>query len=635
MSDAIYFVLVRLAVPQAIPIAQALLPSLKATAENPQGWLYSDSAVESQRFEDIDGTLLLELVSDANAQPEVSDNNITVFNFRQLIAEIRIVAAATFLARRWPVESKRQRVANAVAGILLRNGRSVTDTQSSIRAVAVTAKDSRANLRAEAAEKAENRLKNRRAVPGWPKLEEVLGIDLTTKFQYLLEPDPPSTVCSAELVASTGPDASGQKAQWPRLSKEALHGLVGEIVEIISPHSEADPAAILVQKVVCFGNVIGHRPHFKVEATRHALNLFANIVGSTAKARKGTSWNQVEGLYSMVDHVWVSECVTSGLSSGEGLAWKVRNPRLGEQDDDGDTEIAGRQVNPEEPRPIVDINKVYEDKRLMVCESEFSSTLKVLSREGNTLSPVLRQAWDSGNLSVLTKKSPVKAFDAHISIIGHITRDELLTLFGKMEMCNGFANRFLWTCVRRSKCLPEGGKFSVEEHKSIVSRLREAVRFATSVDEIQRDSEARELWWEVYPKLSDGKAGLFGSVTSRAEAQVVRLSCIYALFDQSAIIKAPHLQAALAFWNYCEDSARYIFGDRLQDPVADRILQALRGVGEHGLTRTEISNFFDRHAAAGNIDRALVELDELGLVTSQQEETGGRPTQRWFVRDAK
>jgi hypothetical protein len=49
------------------------------------------------------------------------------------------------------------------------------------------------------------------------------------------------------------------------------------------------------------------------------------------------------------------------------------------------------------------------DKRLMVVETEFASVLKNMGREGNMLSPMTRQAWDSGNLRTLNKKNPVRA----------------------------------------------------------------------------------------------------------------------------------------------------------------------------------------------------------------------------------
>jgi len=36
---------------------------------------------------------------------------------------------------------------------------------------------------------------------------------------------------------------------------------------------------------------------------------------------------------------------------------------------------------------------------------------------------------------------------------------------------------------------------------------------------------------------------------SRAEAQVLRLSAIYAVLDSTSIVGLPHLQAALAVWD--------------------------------------------------------------------------------------
>jgi hypothetical protein len=128
--------------------------------------------------------------------------------------------------------------------------------------------------------------------------------------------------------------------------------------------------------------------------------------------------------------------------------------------------------------------------------------------------------------------------------------------------------------------------------------------FARNVAEMTRDAEACTLWTEVYEGLSEGKLGLLGAVTSRAEAQVMRLACVYALLDCSRIIRKPHLEAALDVWRYCEESARFIFGDSLGDPVADEILRSLRAATD-GLTRTELSNLFGRNRSAREIGRAL------------------------------
>ncbi|MDP7360009.1 MAG: hypothetical protein QF828_16515, partial [Pseudomonadales bacterium] len=85
------------------------------------------------------------------------------------------------------------------------------------------------------------------------------------------------------------------------------------------------------------------------------------------------------------------------------------------------------------------------------------SSLKLMNREGNILSATLRQAWDSGTMTQLIKNNPTKATDAHISLIGHISKEELLRYLKDVEQANGFANRFIWCCSKRERLLPEGG----------------------------------------------------------------------------------------------------------------------------------------------------------------------------------
>jgi hypothetical protein len=114
----------------------------------------------------------------------------------------------------------------------------------------------------------------------------------------------------------------------------------------------------------------------------------------------------------------------------------------------------------------------------------------------------------------------------------------------------------------------------------------------------------------------------------------MRLACLYALLDADNRIMLAHLQAALEVWRYAEDSARFIFGDSLGDPVADTILAALREAGEVGLSRTDISGLFKRHAAAGQINSALQALAEAGRAQSRKEKNPhgeGRDVEKWFA----
>jgi hypothetical protein len=241
-----------------------------------------------------------------------------------------------------------------------------------------------------------------------------------------------------------------------------------------------------------------------------------------------------------------------------------------------------------------------------------------------------RDTWDRGDLRTMVKHLPAKASGTLISIVGHITVDELRCYLDRTEIGNGFANRFLYLCVRRSKCLPEGGQLTPSELTPYAQRITSALGFARRMTLVRKDESATIMWRKVYPALSQGMPGLFGAVTSRAEAQVIRLAMLYALLDQSGFIQPPHLEAALAVWEYAEGSARYIFGGSLGNPLADEILRALRAAPS-GLARTEISGLFKRNKDAQTLSLALDLLAREGYAQCRYEQTEGRPIEIWIA----
>jgi hypothetical protein len=267
---------------------------------------------------------------------------------------------------------------------------------------------------------------------------------------------------------------------------------------------------------------------------------------------------------------------------------------------------------------------------LLVQESELASTLRVLSREGNTLSALLRQAWDGQDLRVLTKNTPAKSTAPHISLIANITVEEARRYLDVTEQANGLGNRFLWVCAKRSKYLPDGG--GTPDLTLLVERVKHAVGMARNTGVMQRDGEASALWREVYPSLSDGRPGMLGAMTGRAEAHVMRLSCLYALTDGSSLVRRVHLEAALAVWKYAFASARYIFGQSLGNPLADAVWRFGRA-NPDGLTRSEIWKLIGRHGNQMELDRALTLLEANHMARRQLEETGGRAAERWTFMD--
>jgi hypothetical protein len=159
--------------------------------------------------------------------------------------------------------------------------------------------------------------------------------------------------------------------------------------------------------------------------------------------------------------------------------------------------------------------------------------------------------------------------------------------------------------------------------------LREAYHFALSVEAMKRDDGARELWRTLYAELAEGESGLVGAVTSRAEAQIVRLSVLYALLDKSDVIRVEHLKAAAALWDYAAQSARYIFGSSAGTSLGDRVLKVLRDRGE--LPTTEIHRLLGNHVRADHLKTTLVDLQQAGRAGFRQVPTGGRPAELWHA----
>ena len=418
---------------------------------------------------------------------------------------------------------------------------------------------------------------------------------MTSQVVSLFDPAPTDGEPSAIAV---GPPP----ADWPAPPEQiAYHGLPGAVVAKIAPHTEADPAAILTQLLVCCGALIGRDAYFQVEATRHHPNEFLVLVGDSAKARKGSSFDHVARLLGQADPAFPAR-LTTGLSSGEGLIWTVRDPQG------------------QDPGAV--------DKRLLVIEPEFATVLKSTGRELSTLSPTLRSAWDGRPLALLTRTAPARATEAHISIIGHITQTELHRHTTTVEIANGFLNRFIFAAVRRVRLLPEGGDPDPLKATGLSRYLTSVLGHARAAGKVTLSPAARELWWQLYPQLTQPADCLLGQLTARAEPHTIRIALLYALLDGQKAIEPEHLQAALALWDYAQRSAAWALRQATGDPLAEHIHAALARSPD-GLTRTQIRDLCQRNLPADRVEQALHALAAAGRAQQQRALTGGRPAELW------
>jgi hypothetical protein len=400
-----------------------------------------------------------------------------------------------------------------------------------------------------------------------------------------------------------GVSANGNRPQttggWPVLGPAARHGLIGEIVAAIEPHSEADPAGLLFALLTEAGVLIGPGPHAVADSAEHPSRLFMVAVGNTSKGRKGSIEANVGRVSQMIDPQFARTRRINGFGSGESLVDAVR----------GDAESA--------------------ERRMLIIEPEFARLLNVAAREGSNLSPIIRGAWESGRLAARvrdrTKTSVVDG--AHVSIVGHISADELRSKLTTTEVASGFANRFLFVCVRRSKLLPDGGNLADETLAPFIRKFALFAMQARKHNIIRRTPAAGELWHELYAEMAeDDPGGLLGAIIARDAAQTLRLSLIYALMDGAGKIDVEHVTAAWAAWKYCRASAAYVFTESLGDVVADTLLVALRTAGRAGLDGKAQHDLFAGHASKAQLEHGRTLLIARGLAVREAIETGGRPS---------
>lgn len=404
---------------------------------------------------------------------------------------------------------------------------------------------------------------------------------------------------------------------FPSLGPEALQGVAGKVIESVLPYTEAHPAAVLADLLARFGAMIGNTAHVRADNRQHPARIYPLIVGKTSDGAKGTSAQVGAALLTAAEAVASSPWPLtrlSGLSSGEGLIETVRDP----SGDDPSAKTFDEGVT---------------DKRLLVVESEFTSMLAVMERQGSTLPRLVREAWDGDVLRTMTR-SPLTATGAHIVIIGHVTPGELRIRLREAQLVGGTMNRFLPVASRRTKLRPDGGNIPREVLDVAGAALAASLDRGWSTPAVTRSGAADALWRARYPELRRSRPdGPVASILARAVPQVLRLSLSYALLDGRDIIDEDHLAAALALWRYAEDTAGWMFGGEIDTGEIENLVTYISAAGPDGRTRTEISaEHYTRNRSAAEINALLAPLIADGRVIETTDRSGrGRPTTRYHA----
>jgi len=415
------------------------------------------------------------------------------------------------------------------------------------------------------------------------------------------------------------------------MHEAAFIGPIGRWAKLILPRTEASVENLLMSGLIAFGNALGRSCFYEIGSTKHYPNEFLLIVGQTAKARKGTGLSEAKALMRELDPDWAKYRVKSGLASGEGLIHQIRDEKRAKQP----VREGGRVVDYQD----VIVDEGVQDKRLLLVEEEFSRVLKISKREDNTVSDVIRLAWDSEILQVTAKKAGEIASDPHVSIIGQITREEFGSVVSPTDISNGLLNRFLFCAVHRSKLLPiQPPAPDPSQLGAIVAELKAVIdEVKDRPYRIGMTSEAAQEWQAFYNQLPD-RDGIIGNVTGRDAPHIIRIAMIYALSEDEADIDIRHLEAALAVWTYCEASVEWVFQRQAESDAKtldDQLLEALAKVTGKGLKRSEITKTVFRGNRTGDEIKAILHrlVEKRRIKCHKVRRSTGKPIEFWYLAE--
>jgi hypothetical protein len=256
----------------------------------------------------------------------------------------------------------------------------------------------------------------------------------------------------------------------------------------VSPYTEAADEALLVDLLATFGIMVGKGPYMNLGGSQQQPRLNVIVVGDTARGRKGAARDAIHRLTTNADrstipgtdigyYPWTNSHYLKGLTSGEGL--------------------------------VHAIEQNGSDGRMLIVEGELARLITAAARDGSTLSPLIRDAFDSNRLQVANKNSPVETSVAYVGIVANVTAPELMGLLQggrSVEAVNGFGNRFLYIAARRAHLIPDTA-IPQRVIDSATHTLRDAVKSARRIEEMHFNPAASALWAEWYYGLSRHECG--------------------------------------------------------------------------------------------------------------------------------
>lgn len=355
----------------------------------------------------------------------------------------------------------------------------------------------------------------------------------------------------------------------------AFDGVMGEMINDLAYGTDASTVGLLGALIAFCGAMLPGSAYFHRQQTS---SPFMALVGESSVGRKGTAMTRVaDAMSSAIGGAEVHRAVLDGINSGEGLVNSLASRAYGGQ------AVTG-----------------------LVFEEEYASLIASRGREGSTLDPKMRQAFDGGPLSNR------RARDSQIvnppywlpAIIG-ITPSELRQRLDSVALTNGSANRWLYLPVTRRKRLSDGSppEFSPDIAAMLRDKHRQAQRSPLSLTVDPIVSQTLSDYSDFLPNAT---YGLSRDLSKRLPIIAFRIALVHAIVDGSSSVGIDHLNRALALTEYARRGMGWVFGDTIGNADANLLYRQLvqkGGLSANTITRGIIRDPIRRQAAIDELCR--------------------------------
>ena len=415
-----------------------------------------------------------------------------------------------------------------------------------------------------------------------PKLDNLIDIE-TERLRHTRQDEPP------DLTRSP-----------PKAKADMFPGLLGDVVNACCTGNEAVPVAVATNVLIRLSALVGPMVYLPIGDEKRLLNEFVLMVGPTGLG-KGASGHGPKRIFRQVEQFMELDfqlqlkagkgCGLTkypnlnehygGLSSGEGIALALN--------DGIKSDLKSQPVT---------------DKRLLVFEPEFANVMSVCQRVGNTLSTVLRNAFDGMDIKPLTKRDRINVTNPYICLSANITDNELKNHEqSAMMSSNGMLNRFLIIWQQPVRSVPFPKRIPDDKADHLAKRLAQCVLFARDHNHethykkmpqasrpIIMSRKASDFWTQHYNALINRPdCSQVMALTRRHRLHALIISSLLAILDRRLEIQQPDIACALSWCEYSQRSVVYTFNSIKEQysamnarSLAKEVLKAIMAQSEKG-----------------------------------------------------